>query len=96
VNPNCRIGFIVVGNPAIGVITLVPLGKLNPFLDVIANIISRLALEPLLVNTPYVLLNNLGKLVSNFIPSAPKTNQPPNNVFTAAVYSSDVKYGPAY
>jgi hypothetical protein len=52
VKPTCIVGLNVAGNPAIGVITLVPLGKFKPLLDVRAAIISKLALEPLLTITP--------------------------------------------
>ena len=52
VNPTCKIGLIVVGKPAIGVITFVPLGKFKPLLDVNVNIISKLALDPELANSP--------------------------------------------
>ena len=84
-------GAIVVGKPAIGVITFVPLGRLYPRLEVIAAIINRLALEPLLVNSPYSLPNNLGNLRSNLIASAPSTNHSPNKLFTAATYSVESK-----
>jgi hypothetical protein len=60
---------MVVGKPAIGVNTLVPLGKFNPRLDVKAAIISKLALEPLLVKIPNFLPKRLGKRDSKRIPS---------------------------
>ena len=60
---------LVVGNPAIGVNTLVPLGKFKPRLDVNAANINKLALEPLLVKMPNFLPNRFGKRDSNLIPS---------------------------
>ncbi len=57
-----------------GVITLVPLGKFKPRLEVKANIINKLALEPLFVNIPYSLPNNLANKSSNCLAWAyPKT-----------------------
>ena len=91
VNPSCRIGLMVVGNPAIGVNTLVPLGKFIPRLDVKAANINKLALEPLLVKIPNFLPKRLGKRDSKRIPSWFNTSQPPNKVLTAATYSFSSK-----
>ena len=89
-------GFIVVGNPAIGVITFVPRGRSYNLRDATACIIIKLELLPLLVNIPYRLFINLGNLFSKLMPLLPNTNHPSKIVSIDEIYSSVLKYGPAY
>ena len=88
-NPTCNVGLSVVGKPAMGINTRVPLGKLCPRLEVSAAIISKLLLLPELVTIPFFLPNCSGNLCSKRNALSPITNQPLSKLSTPAMYSAE-------